>query len=272
MLNGFIQVHRKLQESSFYKDSEAVHLWIHLLFKARFSEGKYWVKDEEIMLEKGQFVTGRKALSAETGINESKIQRLLKRFQRCHMIEQQTNSVSRLVSIVNYELYQEGKQQANNKRTTSEQQVNNPRTLNNKDNKESKDNKDIETQTNIWDSESFSEWDYKTAEWYNLKSIQNHPNTPSLKKTNLKEGAKAIRLLREQDGHNSEYITSVLEFALTDSWWIPNAQSITAIRKKGSNGLAKFENIASKIESAKTQSEMDFLENRNNPFSEHGTN
>jgi len=139
---GFIQVHRKLVNSSFYNDSEAVHLWIHLLFKARFSDGKYWVKDEEIMLKAGQFVTGRKVLSAETKINESKIQRLMKRFEKCHMIEQQTNSVSRLITIVNYNEYQSSEQQVNNERTASEQQVNNERTLNNNVNNNNNENKE----------------------------------------------------------------------------------------------------------------------------------
>lgn len=146
MHRGYVPVWRKLKDSTFYRDSEAVHLWIHLLFEAQHSNKKEIYKGEEIIINTGQFTTGRKRLSSETGISESKIQRLLNKFEKCHMIEQQTTSVNRLISITNYESYQVGEQQTNSKRTTSEQQVNSERThsnnyiikeLKNKDIKES---------------------------------------------------------------------------------------------------------------------------------------
>jgi len=131
MYRGYVPVWRKLKDSTFYRDSEAVHLWLHILFEAQHSEKKEWYKGKEIVLQEGQFTTGRKRLASETGISESKIQRLLKKFERCHMIEQQTNSANRLISIVNYKSHRIGEQQTNNKRTIGEQQVNNRRTHSN---------------------------------------------------------------------------------------------------------------------------------------------
>jgi hypothetical protein len=61
-------------------------------------------------------------------ISESKVQRILKCFETEHQIEQQTTRQNRLVSILNWEMYQQheqqDEQQVNNKRTTSEQRVN----------------------------------------------------------------------------------------------------------------------------------------------------
>ena len=134
MSQGWIITHRKLRESSFYKDSQAVHLWIHLLISANHKDAQIVRGNKVYEVKRGQLITGRKLLSSETGINESKLQRLLKVFEKCHMIEQQTNSVNRLVSIINYDQYQTSEQQVNSKRTASEQQVNTNNNDNNKNN------------------------------------------------------------------------------------------------------------------------------------------
>lgn len=128
IMEGWISLHRKTIDSAIYKDSEAVHLWVHLLLMANHKPNQAFMDGKPITVKSGQLITGRKALSVQTGISESKIQRLLKKFQKCHMIEQQTTTKNRLISITNYEQYQK----PNNKRTAGEQQAN----TNNNDNNE----------------------------------------------------------------------------------------------------------------------------------------
>lgn len=134
---GFIAVHRKIKDSAIWSDSQAVHLFIHLLLKANHKDNEFVQNGALVKVKRGQFVTGRRRLSDETGISESKIQRLLSLFESLNMIEQQTNSKNRLVSITNWSKYQIGEQQTNSKRTASEQQVN----TDNNDNNEDNDNK-----------------------------------------------------------------------------------------------------------------------------------
>ena len=131
---GFIVLHRKIKDSAIYSDSQAVHLWLHLLIKANHKDKDFVLNGQLVTVKRGQTLTGRRRLSVETGIAESKIQRLLKLFENLHMIEQQTNSKNRLISITNYHSYQSGEQQTNSKRTASEQQVN----TNNNDNNDNK--------------------------------------------------------------------------------------------------------------------------------------
>ncbi len=113
-------------EKSFYrKDSEAVHLWIHLLFCAHRSEREEMLGGKKINCLPGQFTTGRKQLSNATGISESKVERLLAKFESNeYQIEQQKTNTNRLISILNWSEYQSTEQQMNNKRTTTEQQMN----------------------------------------------------------------------------------------------------------------------------------------------------
>jgi len=127
--SGWIKVYRSLYKKGWYKRSDYIHLWIHLLFKASHKEIEFMFNGKNIKIKPGQFITGRKALNLETGINESKIERILSFFEKNEQqIEQQKSNKNRLISILNWDEYQLSEQlneqQVNNKRTTSEQQVN----------------------------------------------------------------------------------------------------------------------------------------------------
>lgn len=124
MQSGYIKLWRKLENSPIFTNSEAVHLFVYLLIKASRTERKTAYKTTVINLLPGQLVTGRKKLSEATGINESKVYRLLELLKSEQQIEQQTNSKYSIITICNWKLYQEDEQQMNSKRTTNEQQMN----------------------------------------------------------------------------------------------------------------------------------------------------
>ena len=138
---GYIKVYRSLQDKGYYKNSAFVHLWIHLLMCATYQSKEYVINGEIEYLQPGQFITSRRRLSIDTGLEESKVERILNVLKTEHQIEQQGKSKFRIISIVNWDKYQNGEQQnelqMNSKRTANEQQVN---TIN-KDKKEKKANK-----------------------------------------------------------------------------------------------------------------------------------
>lgn len=118
---GYIRIFRSIMDKGWYKDSECVALWLHLLLKANHKGAEFMHGFSIVKLKPGQFVTGRKALSLETGIGESKIERILKLFENEQQIEQQTNSRNRVITILSWDKYQKGEQQVNSRRTASEQ-------------------------------------------------------------------------------------------------------------------------------------------------------
>jgi uncharacterized phage protein (TIGR02220 family) len=122
--NGWLCLYRSLSKKGWYKKSDYVHLWIHLLIKANYKDTQNWFNGKLITINKGQLITTRKELSYETGIQNSKIERVLKCLEIEQQIEQQKTNTSRLISILNYDKYQSGEQrneqQVNNERTTSE--------------------------------------------------------------------------------------------------------------------------------------------------------
>lgn len=156
MNNGFIKLFRCIEDSFFWNDSEAVHLWIQLLISANHKDKEMLLSGKKETITSGQFVCSRNTLSLKTGIKESKIQRLLKLFENEQQIEQLTNSKYRIISILNWQKYQSGEQvneqQMNNKRTADEQQMN----TNNND-KNEKNDKNKEKDTIVSKKKAYSE-------------------------------------------------------------------------------------------------------------------
>lgn len=140
MNNGFIKLFRCIEDSFFWNDSQAVHLWIQLLLSANHKDKEMLLSGEKVIIKSGSFVCSRNTLSLKTGINESKIQRILKVFKSEQMIEQQMNSKYRMISISNWNKYQGSEQvneqQVNSKRTADEQQMNTNNNNKNDKNKE----------------------------------------------------------------------------------------------------------------------------------------
>jgi hypothetical protein len=143
MSNGWIKLHRKtLDNPIVMKDTDHFAVWMWLLLNATHSDYDTIYEGKRVTLKAGQFITGRKIISKELKINESKIQRILKTFESEQQIEQQTNPRCRLISILRWTDYQLDEQQ-------SEQQVNNKRTLNNK-NKKNNNNIYVQEFEELW--------------------------------------------------------------------------------------------------------------------------
>ena len=117
--SGWIRVYRSLMNKAWYKKAEYTLLWVHILFKASHTEHEFWMNGKSVKLKPGQFVTGRKMLASETGVNESKVERILKTFENEQQIEQQKTSKNRMITVLNWGSYQKSEQhieqQANNK-------------------------------------------------------------------------------------------------------------------------------------------------------------
>ena len=128
MHRGYFKFWRCFQDNPRSNDPDYVALWLRLLMLATHKPRNVIFKGKRITIKPGQFLTGRIFLADKTGINQSKIERLLKNLKTEQQIEQQTSNVNRLITIVNWEKYQANEQQieqpVNNQRTTSEQPVN----------------------------------------------------------------------------------------------------------------------------------------------------
>jgi len=102
MNNSYIKILRKLTEWEWYKRSEIVHLFIHLLLKANFVNGKF----QGVEVKRGQLITGLNTLSESTGITVQSIRTGLKALKSTGEITIQSTNRFSLVTIINYDIYQ----------------------------------------------------------------------------------------------------------------------------------------------------------------------
>ena len=138
MSSGWITLHRKIQKSSWYGNPDYVALFVHMLLRANHKPKNVVMGNQIIALERGQFIAGRKVLAAETGIQESKVTRIISVFKTEQQIEQESYSRFSVFTVLNYDTHQnieqQSEQQVNSKRTASEQQVNTNNNVNNVNN------------------------------------------------------------------------------------------------------------------------------------------
>lgn len=103
---GFTLFHRKIMDCGFYKDSQAVHLWFHLVMKATHKPIVSATEFGDIELARGQCITGRHKLASETGISPDRIQYLLRKFSSMEMIGAESNRKFTVITILKYDEYQ----------------------------------------------------------------------------------------------------------------------------------------------------------------------
>ncbi len=139
MDNGWLKLHRKIVEKGYYKKSEYVHLWIHLILKANHEPNEWFYKNKVFKINRGQFITSRKTLMEETGISRNKIENILDCFKNEQQISSENLYTSRLITILNYDDYQTNKQQISSKQAANKQQISTNK--NNKNEKNEKNNK-----------------------------------------------------------------------------------------------------------------------------------
>ena len=128
--NTFLKLHRSILESAVFSDAETLRLWIYLLCKAATTDRQILVEGKVVNLKRGQLITGRKKISEQLKMAESKVYRTLKTLETLGNVNIKPNNKFSLVTIENWEKFQGDFPKVNNKRTTNEQQVNNKRTTN----------------------------------------------------------------------------------------------------------------------------------------------
>lgn len=117
-MQGWIKVSRKLLENPLARKPAWAWLWIVLLLKASHKETNMILNGKIVLIKEGQLVTGRDALSKDSGIHRSSVDRILNFLEIEHQIEQHKTTKYRLITIVNWNEYQE---RASNRATTEQQ-------------------------------------------------------------------------------------------------------------------------------------------------------
>jgi len=106
MSNGWIKLHRKIQDNPIWDKPEQLRAWIDLLLMATHKERTKFINGEEVILEQGEVDASFRYLSKRWNWSIGKVQRFLNLLKKCSMIDVKTDTGQNLVSICNYATYQ----------------------------------------------------------------------------------------------------------------------------------------------------------------------
>jgi hypothetical protein len=141
-MEGWIKLYRKFSDWEWFNISEMVHLFIYLLLNANHEDGEW----RGVKIQRGQILTGLKTLNERTKISFQTLRTCLKRLEKTKEINIQVTNKYSIITICNYESYQNGQQitnkQANKELTSNQQATNKQLTTNNNKNNNNNGNKE----------------------------------------------------------------------------------------------------------------------------------
>ncbi|MCW1985579.1 UNVERIFIED_ORG: hypothetical protein M2348_001311 [Sphingomonas sp. R1F5B] len=107
-MSGFVTLHREaLDHHLFRGDSARLGAWFWLIGKACWKPTTHDARGRTITVERGQLCAGREYLAKEWGWSPSAVERFLVRLETEHMIERQTGQGKSVITICNYDKYQD---------------------------------------------------------------------------------------------------------------------------------------------------------------------
>lgn len=129
--NTWIKLYRKLLQSPIFDNEKALKIWIWCLLKATHTERNQLVGRQNVILQKGQFIFGRKKASEELKMTENMVYRYMKLLEELSMLNIKSNNKFSIVSIEKWENYQINKDKITSNSTTNRQQIDTNKNVNN---------------------------------------------------------------------------------------------------------------------------------------------
>lgn len=130
MAEGWIKLHRKLNDWEWKTKPDTFNLFIHILLNANHKAGKWRGVDVPV----GSLLTGRKSLSLETGLSERKVRTALTNLKSTNELTIQSTNEYSIITITNWKSYQQSDQPKANERPATDQPSDHKQEDNNKKN------------------------------------------------------------------------------------------------------------------------------------------
>ena len=105
-MRGYIKLHRKIAENKWYKKSQYIHLWVHLLLRASHSGSKWKFKGRDYTIKPGQVLCSMIGLSKQTNIPQMQCYRIIKKLENDKQISRKTYNKCSVIQILNWKEYQ----------------------------------------------------------------------------------------------------------------------------------------------------------------------
>jgi len=137
-MSGWIQLHRKLLDNPIFKNHKLLQTFLYCLLRASHKEYDILIGEAIVHLKKGELATGRKAISAATGLTEQNVRTSLSKLETLSILTINPTTKYSIISISNWDSYQQTNQQVTNSQPTSNQQVTTNNNVNKGNNEKNK--------------------------------------------------------------------------------------------------------------------------------------
>jgi hypothetical protein len=214
-VEGFIKLYRKLLDNPIFQNEKLLKVFIWCLLKATYKSYEQMVGLQIVKLSPGQFIYGRIKASEELKIKQSTLAGLLDSLRKRQIVNIKSNNKFSVITIVNWELYQSGEDEtdnkSDNKATTNRQQTDTNKKLKNIENiKPLSEKSPTRIISDYFCSKYLSVYEMK----YKFEAAKDGSNLSSLLKTYNQE--ECIKLID-------------LYFEFEDDWIQKNGRSISGL-------------------------------------------
>lgn len=113
MDNGYVKLHRKLFSNELWLSEKftKAQAWIDLFANANHKDGSFWVRGNEVKIKRGQIGWSELTMCQRWCWSKNKVRRYLKWLETKQQIEQQKTYITTIITIKNYDMYQDTEQQ-----------------------------------------------------------------------------------------------------------------------------------------------------------------
>jgi hypothetical protein len=107
-MEGWIRINRKITENSmwFSEPFTRSQAWIDLLLIATYHDCSLYIRGNKVTVSRGQIAYSREKLAKRWGWSRGKVERFIHELENEHCIVQQKKRLITLISVVNYDKYQ----------------------------------------------------------------------------------------------------------------------------------------------------------------------
>ena len=120
-LNGYIKLYRKMLEWGWYDDTNTKVVFLHLLLTANYKD----IEWHGIPLKRGDVVTSIHKLATDLKLSDQNVRTALSHLKLTGEITSKSHIKFSIISIKNYNQYQEDNTQANEQLTSNQRTTNN---------------------------------------------------------------------------------------------------------------------------------------------------
>lgn len=120
---GWIKLHRRLLENTIFTSEKGLKIWVWCLLKANHQDQDVFSGRQRVHISAGQFIMGRNTAKEELKMAVGTIWFWLDLLEKDKYIERKSTNKYSIVTVLNYDKYQETERRLNADRTQIVQQI-----------------------------------------------------------------------------------------------------------------------------------------------------